>query len=234
MNTKIFIFAFMVSSLWAAQSQVAFTSREEMNRHSADVQKNVMYRNPGNVEGTEQCEYIREYVIKYALNNHQHTSIWYYVMQCYDKDFKQVGDDLYSFNYDGNAEKLFKLPPGCPPPVVEDKKKNPCENGIALGDQLYKDITEITTKKLTEHPLSAINGQPKEEPKGTTTEKKENGRRRQRDGGRTPFTAGTLGDTLPHASTLPRPFSRFCVVARGHLCIVQVGGVPQAPPRLPP
>lgn len=59
-------------------------------------------------------------------------------------------------------------------------------------------------------------------------------RRRQRHGGRTPFTAVTLGDALPHASTLPRPFSRFCVVARGHLCIVQVGGVPQAPPRLPP
>ena len=157
----------------AVASTSAFTSREEMNRHSAEVIKNTMYRNTGNVPGTEQCTYIREYVVKYALNNHEHSSIWYYVMQCYDNEFNQVGDDTYSFNYDGDETKLYKLPPGCPPPVVEEEEKNPCANGIALGDKLYEDVSEIVTKKLTEHPLSAIGD---EEPApGTTKEVAEDG-----------------------------------------------------------
>jgi hypothetical protein len=174
MNKIILVFMLCASSTFAALSNVAFTSKEEMNRHSAQVQKNVMLRNTNPVEGTEQCAYIREYIVKYALNAHEHSSIWYFVDQCYDKDFKQVGNDTYSFNYDGDDTKRFKLPPGCPPPVVEEKKKNPCENGIALGDQLYKDIAEITTKKLTEHPLSSLNGSEKPTA-GTTTETKPNG-----------------------------------------------------------
>ena len=129
--------------------------RQSVTDADYTIIKNTMVRNtsPDRSKILKPCEYFREWTAKYAFKSADYSHIYYFAYECLDKDFKLVKKTI-SFNYDG-SEKRMPLPEGCPMPFIQNRKETPCENGIALGDQMYKDISTITTRKIMENPLSA-------------------------------------------------------------------------------
>ena len=123
-----------------------------MRSQNYTVIKNTTLRNTNTTEALKECEYIRDWEASYVFKSMGHDKIFYYSQQCLDDRFKII-KQIVKFNYDYKKEERKLLPEGCPPPMIEDRRTNPCENGIALGTQLYRDVAQIVTKQVYHNPV---------------------------------------------------------------------------------
>ena len=119
---------------------------------SYKVLKNTTLRVKEPTEELKDCEYVRDWEASYVFQSKAHDIIYYFVQQCLDKDFKMIRQAV-SYNYDNQSQKTL-LPEGCPVPMIQDRKSNPCENGIALGFQLQKDFARVITSEIYHNPAS--------------------------------------------------------------------------------
>lgn len=163
MKNMIIAFA-LVASTWAATSNVAFTSYQDMMNQPVVIIKNELMRNTSNDPELAQCIYLRNWEAKYQFDNPLHDHIYYYIEQCLGDDMKVIQQIVF-FNYDGGNER-HPLPEGCVPPTPETQPENPCQNGFELGEEIIKDVATMVTKKLVDHPQDVVldNEDPEEIP----------------------------------------------------------------------
>jgi len=149
---KLPIILALVGASIAVSSDVAFTSYTDMMNNEPDVLENVIVRNSEPTESTKDCKYIQEWKARYPFKvSHKHEYIYYYVWQCLDDSMSMIRSNV-TFNYDGDDNNMHELPEGCVPPSPTTPPKNPCQNGFELGDEVIKNVTQMVTKKLIDHP----------------------------------------------------------------------------------
>lgn len=148
------IWALLAIGTLSSNSEVAFTSLNEMKKEPVHILKNEIIRNIEPTNDTLVCIYFREYIAKYKFQNPKHQHIYYFQFQCLDINFDMIRTET-SFNYDGSDEMSI-LPEGCVPPVIEKPPENPCQYGFDLGEDLIKNISTMLAKKLINHPSRSL------------------------------------------------------------------------------
>ena len=116
------------------------------------VLKNTTLRVKEPTEALKECEYIRDWEASYVFKSEKHEMVIYIVQQCLDENFAIIKQAV-SFKYNDEDSPTL-LPEGCPVPMIDDRKENPCENGMALGHQLYKDVAQIITREIYHNPAT--------------------------------------------------------------------------------
>ena len=130
------------------------------------------------VEGFEGCAFIRRYTAEYGMKWAGGNVIFYKVVRCLDKNLQPMEgfEDKIEFSKNGEQGTWHPLGKGCPPPFIEERPKNPCENGMAVSQRFVKEISRIYTAKIADsHHAPDVAGLNPEESGGVVKLTKELG-----------------------------------------------------------
>ena len=155
----------MLNMTLSVLSRTGFTTGSESENSNFKVLTNTTKRNRDHEGKWEKCEYLRLYVVRYHFEwkegNAKHSEIYYKTTQCLDEKFVTLTEPAQEvlFSNNNGPEAVWKpLGEGCPPPVVPKRTKNLCENGVAIGNKLVKEVAKVYTAKIVDDPAQIILG----------------------------------------------------------------------------
>ena len=163
MIAKVTAMLLMLNMTLSVLSRTGFSTGSDVENSNFKVLTNTTKRNKEHEGKWAVCEYLRLYVVRYHFEwkegTTKHSEIYYKTTQCLDDKFVTLNDPAQEvlFSNNNGPDAVWKpLGEGCPPPVVPKRKKNLCENGVAIGDKLVKEVAKVFTAKIVDDPARLL------------------------------------------------------------------------------